>query len=415
MKSIYISIVLLCLFAREETYSQWIQTEGPLDSLNIFFLMPTDSSLYVGTNCGLHVADSIPGILDRLHNSKFSCYALNGSKAFFGGYETGIIFFDLSKLPLTPDTFQYYTTFNTMICNDSCLYAGNTLGFYKCIYGRGSDGWGLYNRGLPVDSVVFSSGWVQKIYHINAIEQIEDTIFCATHKGIFRTTANNPDWKPVNYGLPEGSYQLLKVINDTIFAGINQTLYYSVNSGNTWDSCFSSPSLITSVYRFKEVTYITTKGNGIYSSRNGTGWTTLNSGLGSLNITTIQLYKNTLVCGTLSDGLYFLNNNTWNRNNRGMIYTHIWGISSTGKSLFSCLKNRIYISMDGSSWKEITPKLYYVRVEEYPGLCAMNDLVFVSALSPGRNFIYYSQDNGIGWDSIPYIPTKRNYPFNIAC
>jgi hypothetical protein len=414
-KFIFISF-LFCQLTWAEIYSQWIQTEGPLDSLNIFFLMSAPGPLFVGTNSGLHNADSIPGIFDQFHPSKLSCGTYNGNKAFFGGYETGIIYCDLSKSPLIPDTFSHYTSEKAILCNDSCLYTSDKYGFHKCSYWKGTKDFGSFNKGLPLDSIVYSSTFTQLIYHINSLEQIHDTIFCATQKGIYRTRADTIDWKPVNSGLSPVSFHMLKIIHDTIFAADTNTLFFSINSGNTWDSCFSSRSPVTSVARFKGDTYISTLGEGIFTSRDGSVWTTLNSGLNSLKITAILPYKNILICGTLSDGFYFLDNNNWRRNNRGMIYTGIAGISSSNEYIYATTGSKVYISGNGSSWKDITPKLDYFGKKWYSQISTMKNMVFVSSNGEfpwGHNYIHYSTSKGVAWDTVSNIP-NRKYGFNIA-
>ena len=43
------------------TYSQWIQTDGPYGKTRISVIFENKSTLYVGTNCGLHQNDSLTG------------------------------------------------------------------------------------------------------------------------------------------------------------------------------------------------------------------------------------------------------------------------------------------------------------------------------------------------------------------
>lgn len=391
------------------SYAQWVQTNGPYGPADVYAIIRCNSKILAGTSCGLHENDSVSSRWNYFANIDIKVYDQKGDSIFYGSIYNGINLFILSSQNTKPvyKGLDGMST-NTIKCTDTCLFAGvKQGGFYKSAGFSGS--WMSYNTGLPADSAYFSnSGGYYKYYirYVYSIETLGDNIFCGTNKGVFKSGVTNISWSESNNGLPKEPVRLLEVFNDTIFACIDKSLYLSANNGDSWNKIYTTPSNINSVKKLNSIFYITTSGNGIYKSNNLTDWTTLNYGLSDLNIRTIELIDNILVCGSSTKGFHYLVNNSWVNNISGIICSSIRSMSNTRESIVANNDQAIF-RLENDEWKNISPA---VKNDKFLNLANMGDTIFVCNYyqqSDSPFFIqsiYYTKDFGISWHEISPLP-----------
>ncbi len=122
-----------------------------------------------------------------------------------------------------------------------------------------------------------------------------DVLLAGTEKaGIFRSTDNGNNWRPVNTGLiNRGRLKYITAFvtsfaekGNKIYVGTRDGLYISTDIGNTWQpvSAFRVPGLISAIDILDIVTldehiYVSTGIYGFWQSKDGDSWSQINDGL----------------------------------------------------------------------------------------------------------------------------------------
>lgn len=421
MKTKLITYFIAYLISIKICYPQWIQTDGPYSSINISTIFQQGDRIYAGTNCGLHSIDIISDRWTLRADIDTKAYSKKGDTLFFGN--DGVSYMLLSNLNFEPVSMGLSSkSITTIKHTDTCLYVGGSWGFYKS--NGFSSNWKSYNNGLPFESDPIpqrnSINEVMLGYHINSIEIKGHILLCGTQQGIYKSDINNISWTAANNGLPQEEVHLLLNINDTIFACIDNKIYYSINDGDFWIEFYIGSSRITSICNSKGVFYVTSLGNGIYFSKdNGLNWNSLNSGLIDLQITSLFIFDTLFICGSINEGVYYKSDNDWINNKKGLICSSIRSMTVTSKTLFSNDFEKIYISNNGLQWNNISPN---ISKDYFSMLNSMGDTVFLSVEFnkpswPSDNpFIVYTNDDGKYWNElINPVPFAGDDAYRIYC
>jgi hypothetical protein len=412
-------LLIACLFWFPLlNYSQWIQTDGPYGKTSVPVMFENKSKLYVGTNCGLHQIDSLTGRWKNIANIDIDVYDKKGDSIFYGSLYSEINLIILSDGNPMPISMGLGSTINTIKSSDTCLFVGVETGGFAKSNGF-SHTWSYYNEGLPTDTMYIPpkfGGGVYYVRYVFSIGILADKIFCGTNKGVYKSEISDISWSESNNGMPKETIGLLEVLGDTIFACIDDDLYYSSDNGNTWSKSYTFLSSITSIEKFSGIFYITTNSNGILKSTNLSSWSDLNSGLSDLNIKTIQLIDSILVCGTSSTGVQYMKNDNWISSNSGIICSSIRSLKSTENSLVANDEDNVYISDNGQNWKDISPEVDY---ELFGSVATMIDTLFLSVeydIPLDNPYILFSPNNGVSWEDLKQpVPFARDDPYRIFC
>jgi hypothetical protein len=410
MKTKIIFSILICLSVSDCIFSQWIQTDGPYGSANVKAIFENNTAIFIGTGCGLHVADSVAARWRYVADIDMDVFSQKGDSLFFGGLYSGVQFINLSDANAGPVLKGLNSaSVKALKTTDTCLFAGvETEGFYKST--GFSDNWTAYNDGLPVDTMYIPpkfGGGEYYVRYINAIEIMHDRILCGTNKGVYRSGTDNIAWIASNDGMPEEQVHLLTGFHDTVFACINNIAYYSINNGDSWEVFYAAPSKISSICEFNGIIYVTTLLNGIFHSADkGMQWNSLNHDLTDLNVTALSAVDTTLICGTASKGIYYYNGSAWVNCMQGIICSSIRSMTIADNVIIANDDKAIYIQED-NYWRDIGPA---VKNDLFVNLDAMGDTIFVcnyyiqSDWPYIYQFIYYSADTGNTWTVIAPLP-----------
>lgn len=224
---------------------------------------------------------------------------------------------------------------------------------------------------------------------------------------------NGNCWQPTNgpYG---GHCNILKSINNTLYAGTDCGIYTTTNNGLTWNHRCAGLGDCKEIQDIDIVGSILIAGtldSGIYiSNDNGNNWIQSNSGLSNnpfLDLHIYDLFVNgtDILIGT-ANGVFKSTNqgNTWFPSNIGIISpTNINAnrIVKNGSTLILSTLNGIYKSIDnGFTWINLNVSFSYYS----SSLVSLSGSIYILSIQG----IYKSNDNGASWvlltTNLPNIP-----------
>jgi photosystem II stability/assembly factor-like uncharacterized protein len=417
MKAKWIIPMLVVLSLNVNCYSQWIQTDGPYGNVSVSSIISGNSQHYAATSCGLFLTNSTTSQWKLVSDINLRVFDQRGDSIFFGN--NGIFLLRLSDENQEAVSKGLFGQIYAIKAADTCLYAGvERLGFYKS--NGFSDVWTAHNQGLPTDTFDIPpkyGGGKYYVRYVHSIETYSGRLFCGTNKGVYKSGTENIVWAESSNGLPKQPVNILKAIDNKIFAVINNALWVSSDTGSSWSELFNAPSKIQSVSKFDNIYYVSTSLNGIFNSKGGlTIWNSMNSGLTDLNIRTLQQIDGNLVCGSATGGFHYWNDETWNTNNSGIICSSIYSVSVTSDAIFANDRNHVYISKNGNTWEDISPDVQY---DFFCAVVASDDIIFLSVEYNSSSwpfdkpFILYTIDNGQTWLKLNKVPFARDDPYQI--
>jgi hypothetical protein len=224
-------------------------------------------------------------------------------------------------------------------------------------------------------------------------------------------------WLPVNNGLPLMEVSLLKAFNDTLFAVYADKLYLSSDFGANWQLRYTAPSSISVITKNNQKLYIGTNNNGVLVSvDNASSFSTMNSGLTDMNVTTLAIMSSYVLCGTATQGVFFFQNGSWTNLRNGMICSSIGSISANNSTVMASDRTKVYKHLDSGNWIDVPFPSFPI----YPNLSAginaiklVGDTIFASYKYSTPNYPYgdasvvYSTNEGLSWtdisENIPYV------------
>ena len=160
---------------------------------------------------------------------------------------------------------------------------------------------------------------------------------------------------------PKVTVQCFGVINKNLFAGTNNGVYLTTNSGTTWTQVNAglADTGVTALAVIGTNLFASTYSGVFLSTNNGASWNQVNSGLVDMIITKLAVVGTTLFAATSSSGVYASTNNgtSWAPAN-GTVFgsAGIQLLSGTSTTLFasSSFDNIIYRSTDkGDNWSRV--------------------------------------------------------------
>lgn len=411
-----LNIALLILLTIQSVFSQWVQTGGPYGSIKIYAVFANNNRIYAATSCGLHSTGSLKDKWDLKSTLNIECCIKKENILYFGGIRSGINRLDLSEPGFIPSSFGMDgVTIISLTDGGTCLYA-SVEGEGFCMSSGYTNNWTVYNTGLPAETIYYPPEQGPGSYfvrHVNSIEIIDSTLFCATHQGVYKTNKKTLVWSISGTGLPAENVQFLKVIDGYLLAAVDNRLFSSEDKGEHWNLIYTAGSRISSINSLNDDLAITTLGSGLYlSPDHGLTWKTMNEGLTDLSVTMITEINKNPVCGTETQGVFYFNGTAWVNHSAGIICSDIQSMGISRNALAANDRNEVYLSnANVNSWATISSSID----KTYLGFInTSGNRIFLSyKANNGGQSIKYSDENNTWQDLKTAIPFTGDGPYKM--
>jgi len=239
-------------------------------------------------------------------------------------------------------------------------------------------------------------------------------IYAGTDNGIFMSSNSGASWDTMGFS---GS-----VVYDVTISGSYlyaapefSGLYRTSNNGKTWDSIMYDPIIYGVAFSGDDV-FIATYDDYVFrSTDNGTTWTDLTNGLPYPYFTSIAISAGNIYAGTeaygrtsAGEGVFLSTDNgdSWTAVNNGLTDLSIPSLAVSGTNVFAGTGNLAYatgagafVSTDkGADWSQTSLSSYLVSA-----LAVFDGDIFAAtgAASSGSigHGVFFSSDNGMHWTS----------------
>jgi photosystem II stability/assembly factor-like uncharacterized protein len=186
----------------------------------------------------------------------------------------------------------------------------------------------------------------------------------------------------------------------SLFAVTDSTVFRSTDGGTSWHPAEQQPASVRlhTLYSTSGSLYIGTRGDGIFQSRDGGGsWDEVNTGLAghARDITECTVRGDSLFAGTDGSGIFVLNLNNpvqWTSFNSGLTQVGVSSITTSGTTLIAAAGSFLFVRPAGAaSWSiaSLDSVIIPLPFKVYP----MDGYVFVGT----SNGVYRGNANGTGW------------------
>jgi photosystem II stability/assembly factor-like uncharacterized protein len=291
----------------------------------------------------------------------------------------------------------------------------------------GSNPDGVFYSGNGGSSWTARNGGMLKNISVSSFHTKGSLVFtCIYNDGVFVSSDNGVTWIPKNSGIALGgdrSIMSFLVSGNNIFAGAFTGLYLSTNDGNTWvkqantnfQTGYVSSLKVIGNSIFAGIKY--TKGVQV-STDNGQSWTVINNGLTSLNINALEVNGSNLFAGTSAGGIFISTDNgaSWNAVNSGITNLNVTSLSLFNGNLYAGTQGAgvFKSSNNGTSWTPINTGISNLNI-----LSLANDGIALYAGALAGD-IFATVNNGASWTirregivntSILNIGVSGNYIF----
>ena len=204
----------------------------------------------------------------------------------------------------------YYSTNNGQAWNPIYYWSGLYPTWIKCLCGHNGNILAGTNNGL-FRSTNLGYSWIKmdslsSVKNISSIISIGNIVLASSAEGfgVYRSYNGGLNWFFANNGLDQYIVQKMKIRNGRIYIATTNNLYYSNDTGSTWNKIHSFDSITYSIEDFEvnnNVLYASIRNSGGYrSTNNGQNWARmLNVGNPSTNLGAMLTHN----------GITYINNN----------------------------------------------------------------------------------------------------------
>jgi len=285
-------ILLFALLLKWNVLSaQWVNVSNGLGNKQVYSLVNTGSVLFAGTfNYGLYLSS------DNGNNWTTAGTGLYNRIVFsltnFGGYlyagtDLGVWRTSNNGAYWSVTSINNNTVYS-LAANQSRVFAG--LHLSGLFYSSGGTGWFISSLGVTdIRAITLNGNFILAGAGSNA--------------GVHVSNNNGNNWTASS--LNNKSVYALALNGSRAYAGTGSGIYRSVDSGYTWTQTSVNNELIQSLAVIGENVFAGSETNGVYfSSNNGTNWSMINDGLGSMGIYSLYIFNNYIFAGASANGVY---------------------------------------------------------------------------------------------------------------
>ncbi len=278
-----ISIILIIIsFLTQPSFSQWQITNGPSPG-SVGSIAVSGNHIYSagGTTLSLSTNNGDSWTIVASGLGSIYTVATKGTDVFMG---------------VGNSVYQSSNSGGNWTNTSSGLpsYFINSLTVYNNIY---TATFGVYvssNNGLLWSKL--NQSWNA---FVNDIAVNNSTIIAATmNNGIYISEDNGVNWNQINTGIPS-QVNAVAIVGTNYLAGTNSGIYISSNSGLNWNLTNVTAAISCFLTIGNNVLAGSGDGGGVFHSMNfGLNWNSINTGLTSLNVSSLATDNNYLFAGT---------------------------------------------------------------------------------------------------------------------
>ncbi|MCC6690987.1 MAG: hypothetical protein IT235_05595 [Bacteroidia bacterium] len=323
------------IFCSKDNGTTWVETNKGLASHIIYAILNQGNQILVATSNGLYrFADGNEWqLINGIANAYISSLIYFKNKLYAGAQNKGLFYSSDAgtnwSAPLD-SSFQKYITclipnknhlligtlkglfqisnnsiswypvqshfknirINTATSDDKYIYFGTNHGVI--LYDKTTSKDSLLNRGLDDKMILTLTADSQYIYAVTG----EGEIFISADKG--------KRWKKTpKENLNSTTISVLLSTGKILFSGTDHGVFVSYNKGNSWKKSGLEDKYVYTMYQYKNYVIAGTVGSGIFvSSDNGETWSSQNTGLTNLTITSLASDNSVLFVGTEGHGVF---------------------------------------------------------------------------------------------------------------
>lgn len=320
------------------------------------------------------------------HGSSIFTFAVNGED-LLAGTGHGVYLSSDHGVNWTPiNTGMEDVAVQSLLVKGSDIFAGTIGGgiYRSTNYGTT---WLPINNGLKHDSL-----WV------NTLAIVHDTLFAGTWwaDGVYRSDDNGDTWTIANSGLGNPDVKTFAVIDTMLIAGTTHGWsYYSVDMGETWGLLDDAPGDV-SCFHVSNETILGGTDYGIYFSKDtGDSWESNSDGIISTMITSLYRSGTKLFAGTASCNLFRSENEGTSWEKLNMSDAYITSVLECGTDLFAGASHGVCRSEDGGdSWSPANTGMEFEQISSLAVIEDGTDYLFAGADTSG---VFLSTDKGQSW------------------
>lgn len=409
--------------------AQWTKTAGPFGG-DVLSIASNANYRFAGTSNGVYrsvLGANVWQLGDEtLLGNRVNALAADSANVY-SGTDHGLF--------ISSDDGNNWTLSNlsgriitALAVKDSILFAGAGDG----VFASSDKGvsWGQIDSGLAAKNVltfathaglVFVSTLYDGLYRSSdngvnwtKTSLVEDAVFALMSLGnellasswdnvVYRSTDNGDTWMSSDIGDIYTAVTCFGANPQKVFAATNDGIYYSLDSAKNWQ-----PSSLRQVYVRKVLveadTVFVTSDQGVFKSTdNGTNWNQMNTGLVSVDVTSLASSDSVLFAGTRGFRVYMSTDNgsTWTSYSTGIITPYIDGLGLNGNRLFAGTHGRIYYSdLSSGVWTQVPFVTSGSRSFHFDGN---------SIIAGSDDGVIRSTDYGATWTKIDSIHISNSY------
>ena len=249
---------------------------------------------------------------------------------------------------------------------------------------------------------------------VQTLAVVGKNLFAGTNNGVFVTTNSGTTWTQVNTGLADTGVSALASIGTNLFASTASGVFLTTNNGTSWNQVNNglTTTSIRSLATVGTNLFASTFGSGIFAStNNGTSWTSANGSVfQNAFVDLLSGAGSDLFAATTSDNIIYRstdNGTSWVKADSGILGAN--AIALCGSNLIAGGVGGVYLSTNNAaSWKPLTT---------YWGL---QNTQIVGFATSGANVyavcdaqVLLGANNGTNWNGIS-LPSRFDQITSVA-
>lgn len=371
------------IYASTNFGQSWFWSSNGLSANGIYSFAAKDSLIFVGTDNGFYFSsDYGANWIERsngLGNVSINDLTIIDDKIFAAtAYEGVYVTYDFGLQWLPAGSSPINVLSITSV--DTSLFAG-TFGSGIFTSSDFGNNWFLFDENYPSGSLTYE------------LEHIGNSIFAGNESGIFELRLGETEWNKKNSGLYAVSPGCIVVNDNKLYVGVpGGMINISSDKGNTWQSSRVTESFGPIIeIAFKGDTIYAADGSYIYfSTDSGTTW---NNTFSTIQLQTLTITEGKILVGA-QNGFWISSDGgwTWENRNNGLTTEYINELAFDSLNIYAGTVEGLFISSDfGDNWTKATSGIsqtIYVDAIE-----VIEENIFVG----GIYGIYLSTNHGATW------------------